>query len=78
MGLLDECRQEQASRSKAQCRIAHVLDSMEKSDRDDLNAAMDDTSIQHVTITNVLRAKGHDLGKHSVSTHRRGQCGCPR
>jgi lipoate synthase len=78
MGLLDEFRQEQAGRGKVQCRIALIVAGMDKPDRADLEAALADTSIQHITITNVLRDHGHDIGKHSVSTHRNGRCGCPR
>lgn len=78
MGLLDDLRQEQAERKSVQCRIAHVLDEMDESDAADLVAALADDSIQHVTITNVLRERGFPMGKHSVATHRRGQCGCAR
>lgn len=78
MGLLDECRQEQAGRKAVQCRIKSVLDTMDGKDRADLEAALSDPSIQHVTISNVLRNRGFDLGKHSVPTHRRGLCGCSR
>lgn len=78
MSLLDEFRQEQASRKQSQCRVHTALESMEKADRADLEAALSDLAIQHVTITNVLRAHGYEMGKHSVATHRRGQCGCSR
>ena len=76
MGLLDECRQEQASRKSSQCRIGAVLEKMDEKDRADLEAALADSNIQHVTIGNVLRQRGYDIGKHSVPTHRRGICGC--
>ena len=78
MGLLDEFRQEQSERRQVQCRIAHVLSQMDESDAADLTSALDDDAIQHVTITNVLRNNGFIIGKHSVATHRRGQCGCSR
>lgn len=78
MSLLDEFRQEQASRKKAQCRISSIIDAMDKDDVAALEAALGDLSIQHITITNVLRQRGYDIGKHSVATHRRGQCGCAR
>lgn len=78
MGLLDECRQEQAGRKAVSCRVKMVLDAMDGKDRADLEAALSDSNLQHVTISNVLRARGHDLGKHSVATHRREQCGCSR
>jgi len=76
MGLLDECRQEQASRKASQCRIRAVLDKMDEKDRADLQAALSDPNIQHITIGNVLRQRGYDIGKHSVPTHRKGICGC--
>lgn len=78
MGLLDDLRQEQAGRKTVQCRVAQVLGEMDESDAADLMAALADDSIQHVTITNVLRGRGFDMGKHAVATHRRGQCGCAR
>jgi lipoate synthase len=78
MGLLDECRQEQASRKANQCRIRALLSEMDKSDKADLEAALSDMNIQHVTITNVLRQRGYEIGKHTVATHRRGICGCSR
>lgn len=78
MGLLDEFRQEQAGRERVQCRIASILADMDESDRADLAAALDDSSIQHITITNVLRDNQWDVGKHSVATHRKGRCGCSR
>ena len=78
MSLLDEFRQEQDARKKSQCRVRAALEQMDKQDRADLEDALSDLAIQHVTITNVLRAHGHDMGKHSVATHRRGQCGCTR
>lgn len=78
MDLLDEFRQEQASRKQVQCKIGNILNAMDKDDIAALEKALDDDAIQHITITNVLRKRGYDLGKHSVSTHRKGQCGCSR
>lgn len=78
MDLLDEFRQEQASRKQVQCRIGNILADMEKDDLAALEKALDDDAIQHITITTVLRKRGYEVGKHSVGTHRRGQCGCSR
>lgn len=78
MDLLDEFRQEQASRKQVQCKIKNILSSMDKDDIAALEDALGDDAIQHITITNVLRKRGYDVGKHSVGAHRRGQCGCSR
>lgn len=78
MSLLDEFRQEQSSRKPVACRIAVALEQMDKDDADALVVALGDESIQHVTVTNVLRAHGYSMGKDAVAHHRRGQCGCAR
>lgn len=78
MGLIDEFLEEQDSRKPRQCLIHMAMERMGDEDRADLEAALDNPAIQHITITNVLRKNGYDMGKHSVSTHRRGQCGCAR
>lgn len=78
MDLLDEFRQEQASRKQVQCRIGNILSEMDKAELAALEKALGDDSIQHITITTVLRKRGYEVGKHSVGTHRRGQCGCAR
>jgi len=78
MGLIDEFLEEQDSRKPRQCLIYMAMERMEKDDRADLEAALDNPGIQHITITNVLRKNGYDIGKHSVSMHRRRQCACAR
>lgn len=78
MRLLDEIRQEQAGRKRVQCRVGQVLLEMDESDASDLLDALGDYSIQHVTISNVLRAHGYEMGKDAVPAHRKGRCGCPR
>ncbi len=64
------------------CSIAKIAIAMarggEQEHVDKLRAAIEDDTITHVAIEQVLKSWGHTTSKDSVSRHRRGMCACPR
>jgi hypothetical protein len=76
MGLLDDIRAEGVVERR--CSVRNVLDSMDKSDAEDLREALEDDSIAHTVITRVLIARGYDMHDKRIAAHRRGQCACAR
>lgn len=79
MGLMDELRtrQKEVARLGKTCRIATILDGLDKKDADDLREALDrDSGIGHSTIARVLSDRGDKVSDGMVGYHRNGRCSC--
>lgn len=82
-GLLDAMRAA-SSPTIPGCKMRRILDVLSAEDRADVEAALDDPSINHVAIARVLTAAGHSTSEDPVSRHRRhlagldGGCSCGR
>lgn len=59
-----------------QCTVAVVLATLKGEERDALDAALADQTIQLVAISRWLRKNGHDAKPHTLSRHRRQECRC--
>ena len=64
------------------CRIAQILESLDKKDRDILERALTAKSntgnylVSANDIITHLREAGHQIGDYKVGLHRKGQCSC--
>lgn len=58
------------------CRVVTVLQTLSPSDRDTLEKALADPSVQHARIEEVLKSEGIQLPQIAVARHRRRQCRC--
>jgi hypothetical protein len=80
-GLLDDIQtaNDEATRPN-RCVIQKVLEQLSDEDQKDLIVALADPGIMHVAIARALRNRGFEIGTHgkTISTHRKGQCGCAR
>lgn len=75
MGLFDEMKNEKA-RPNATCTVKKVLNAMTKKERDELQAALDDMTIQAVAISRVLERRGVELKADTIRRHRKRDCRC--
>ena len=61
------------------CAVQRVLATLTDPDLSDFQAALDPASgIDAAAISRVMEARGHSLKQHTVQSHRRGVCACPR
>lgn len=66
-----------ASEAKGpQCTVGVVLSVLKGDEKEALNAALADPTIQLVAISRWLRKNGHDAKPHTLSRHRRQECRC--
>jgi hypothetical protein len=78
----DLAKQKETYGSKKQvCKFSEVLQSLPTETAEYLqkiiNAPQDDPRrLSNATISNVLRSEGHNVGRTTVSEHRRGYCQC--
>lgn len=79
MGLLEEVRaaQEEKARRLNPCAVVEVLTTLGKSDQADLQAALEDQTIDSVTLATVLRGKGHKISNRQMQEHRGDPARCP-
>jgi hypothetical protein len=77
VGLLEEVEQDRAAgRIGGICGIRLVLERLDSADADDLRAVLADPEVMHATIGRVLKARGFNIGRESISNHRNGVCKC--
>lgn len=74
MGLLDELQA--AEKKNNGCRVRVLLDTLDSGEAEELAAALGNPIFHNTTIIAVLGRRGHTVTKHSLSRHRRGECGC--
>lgn len=60
------------------CGYQTLLDTLDKPDQVDLEAAMSDLGIQGSAIERALRQRGHTITSSTLRRHRRGDCSCGR
>ena len=60
------------------CGYQTLLDTLDKPDQVDLQAAMTDPGIQGSAIERALRQRGHSITATTLRRHRRGDCSCGR
>lgn len=79
-GLLDDIKQDNRAARPSRCPIDLILADLKPSDRADLEVAMSDASIMHVSIARALANRGYTirLNGKSIAAHRKEQCGCAR
>ena len=79
MSLLEEIEVFNQPRTTG-CRVAEIIASLDKSDRDDLEAALANPAIQHRAIGKALSQRGFALGNDgkTIARHRKGECACHR
>lgn len=69
---------EQTQTKGPECSISVLLGTLNDTDRDDLQAALDDPGVQHAQITRALSILGHKVASTTIGRHRRGECkNCP-
>ena len=74
---LDELRKIQSSKPRgARCTVGLKLKTLEKEEKSALFEALKDESIDASTISVWLGRLGHNLARHTVARHRRGECQC--
>ena len=60
------------------CGYQTLLDTLDKPDQVDLQAAMSDPGIQCYAIERALRQRGNSITATTLRRHRRGDCSCGR
>ena len=60
------------------CGYQTLLETLDKPDQVDLQAAMSDLGIQGSAIERALRQRGHTITSSTLRRHRRGDCSCGR
>lgn len=75
MGLLDEIKAS-SKRHKNQCKFGELLDTLNKSDRAEIEEALADKSISVLAIVTVLHNHGYVTSKTNCSDHRKKVCCC--
>lgn len=58
----------------ASCYLCSLLAKLPKTEKEALQAIMDDVEISHMSISKVLRKNGHGISDGVVGRHRRGGC----
>lgn len=79
MGLMSEIETLNKPRSQG-CVVADILGVLNAEDREDLEAALAEATIQHRAIAKALIGRGYRInpdGK-AIGRHRRGECACAR
>lgn len=74
MGLLDEVREAQRQARIVRCKI-QTLD-LSDEDREELDAALSDDTVQASMLGKVLRARGHSVSDDALRRHRGRRCAC--
>lgn len=80
MGLLEDARAAQLEKARRvfPCAVVVVLSGLSGDDATDFQSALDDTTIDSVTLASVMRARGHMLSQKQIQNHRGGRCPCGR
>jgi hypothetical protein len=78
MGLMDKITAEQERVKPNRCGVAKAMEVLRKSDREELQAALNNPEYAHSVIAKVLTDEGAKTTSDGVSRHRRGICGCAR
>lgn len=76
--LLNEISAINNSRYVPVCGYQTLLETLDKPDQVDLEAAMNDHGIQGSAIERALRQRGHAITATTLRRHRRGDCCCGR
>ena len=66
---------------KHQCRLAEIMEMLPEDTSEYLQQIVDAPTgdprrLSNATIANVLRSEGHNIGRTTISEHRRGYCQC--
>ena len=79
-GLLNDIQTANRAAKPTRCPIGVILADLKPADRADLESAMNDAAIMHVSIARALANRGYTirLDGRSIAAHRKGQCGCAR
>ena len=80
MGLLEEARaaQKEKARRVYPCAVSELVSALAEQDATELEEALGDKTIDSMTLTAVLRARGHEVSHKQVQNHRGGRCPCAR
>ena len=74
---LQELRKIQSGKPRgARCTVGLTLKTLQKDEQSALSEALKDETIDANTISVWLGRKGHNLARHTVARHRRGECQC--
>lgn len=73
--LLDRARALQA-RKGPPCTLRVLLESLDATERADLEAVVADGAINATTIAALLREDGRPIGEDTIRRHRTGRCAC--
>lgn len=68
--------QGRARRGGSRCVVGTLLENLDAGEATDLREVLADDTVFATTISRVLRDLGHNVGAHSLSRHRRGECCC--
>lgn len=60
------------------CSVCITLEALSSSDRELVQAWLDDPDVHHTQITRSLRGEGYDVGTTAVGRHRNGECASGR
>jgi hypothetical protein len=75
--MLDEMRKDSAKKGPS-CAIGLTYTRLAVQEQTAFKEAMKDETIQSTAIARWLGQKGYSVKPHTMSRHRRGQCGCER
>lgn len=75
MGLLDEMKAT-SNRGKRECKFSTLLNTLNKTDRTEVEQALADERISVAAIITVLHAHGYITSKTNLRDHRKGLCCC--
>jgi hypothetical protein len=78
VALADRFANAKPARKGPDCSIKTLLAGMDGADREALQAALDDESIQSRIIWRVLIDEGYEVSDAPIARHRRGLCLCSR
>lgn len=70
MGILEDL-QEVKTNKPTRCPVGKALEAMTESDAIAFQVALEDTSIEHVALTDILIKNQYQVGERSVGNHRR-------
>lgn len=75
MSLLDEIQNEQLAVHKGpDCTVCTLLTRMDKSDAEDLKAAMSDSTVFNTVIAKALSRRNIRVHAQTIGRHRKGEC----